>query len=279
MLHRTQIMKKLFFSLLCLVVVVPVFAQQVSVVENHKWCEDERNWDRSTSFHCEVREIALPSDRNLWEVDSGINGGVSVEGWDKDEAVILAKVFVRAKSTERARTLSDQVTINTNRVIEAEIPRLERGNQNKEMVSVSYQLFVPQQSNLILTTHNGGVKVENINGDVEFDVLNGGVKLNNMAGWVEGNTTNGGVEVHLHGDSWEGEGMEVRTTNGGVKLFIPDDYSAQLETSTVNGSMNFEIPVQVKGKVNRNVSATLGDGGKTISVHTVNGGVKVKKSE
>ena len=124
----------------------------------------------------------------------------------------------------------------------------------------------------------GGVTVRDVAGDVSFQVLNGGVTLANLAGDVEGQTTNGGLTVELTGDSWEGEGLDVKTTNGGVKLYIPDDYSAQLETGTVNGRMNFEFPVTVKGKLDRNISTTLGDGGKTIRVRTTNGGVTVARS-
>ncbi len=137
---------------------------------------------------------------------------------------------------------------------------------------------MPHESNLALETHNGGLSISNVDGDVSFEVLNGGVSLANLAGDVEGHTTNGGVSVHLDGDSWEGEGLNVKTTNGGVSLKIPEGYSAQLETGSVNGRLKFDFPVTVKGRLDRNISTRLGEGGKTIRVVTTNGAVSVGRS-
>ena len=137
---------------------------------------------------------------------------------------------------------------------------------------------MPHQSNLSLDTYNGGLSIRDVEGDMSFDVLNGGVSLVHVSGNVEGHTTNGGLSVKLEGDSWKGEGLDVNTTNGGVTLKIPENYSAQLETGTVNGRLNFDFPVTVKGKLDRKISTTLGDGGKTIRVMTTNGAVSVKRS-
>ena len=259
-------MKSLLFSLILLLTAGSVSAQEVTIIDDDEWCENEGNYNRGDySFHCEVREISLASNRDLWEVDSGINGGVSVEGWDQDEVLLRAKVYSRASTTERAEAISDGIEIETDNRIEADIPNLNEGRRDKESVTVSYQLFIPRESNLSLKTHNGGVRITNINGEVDFNVLNGGVKLTDMAGWVEGHTTNGGIEVSLAGTSWEGEGMDIRTTNGGVKINVPDAYSAQLETGTVNGSMKIDFPITVNGKINKSISTQLGDGGKNYS--------------
>jgi hypothetical protein len=50
---------------------------------------------------------------------------------------------------------------------------------------------------------------------------------------MHGRTTNGGVKVALTGSQWDGEGLDVTTTNGGVTLEVPSDYNAHLETGTV----------------------------------------------
>src|SRR2546430_4505707 len=41
--------------------------------------------------------------------------------------------------------------------------------------------------------------------------------------------------------SRSGEELNVRTTNGGVNLVMPDNYSAHLETSTVNGNVSSDF--------------------------------------
>ena len=98
-----------------------------------------------------------------------------------------------------------------------------------------------------------------------------------LAGDVQAETTNGGVHVELAGDSWEGEGLDVETRNGGVKLSIPEGYSAELETGTVNGRVNIDFPVTVQGQIGRSIETTLGSGGAPIRVKTRNGGVTISR--
>jgi DUF4097 and DUF4098 domain-containing protein YvlB len=94
---------------------------------------------------------------------------------------------------------------------------------------------------------------------------------------VRGRTTNGGVEVRLDGDTWDGEGLDLETTNGGIRLRVPEDYSARLETRTVNGSVDIDFPVTVQGNIGRSISATLGNGGALVRAVTTNGQVRVSR--
>jgi len=43
----------------------------------------------------------------------------------------------------------------------------------------------------------------------------------------------------------DGEELNITTTNGGVNVLVPDNYSAALETGTVNGNVSFGFPVNV----------------------------------
>jgi DUF4097 and DUF4098 domain-containing protein YvlB len=95
---------------------------------------------------------------------------------------------------------------------------------------------------------------------------------------VHGETTNGGVNVELSGDRWDGEELNVRTTNGGVNVSLPDNYSAHLETGTVNGNISVDFPITVQGRITRELSVNLGSGGPTIRAMTTNGGVRVRHS-
>jgi DUF4097 and DUF4098 domain-containing protein YvlB len=88
---------------------------------------------------------------------------------------------------------------------------------------------------------------------------------------------NGGLSIDLAGAGWDGGGMDVRTTNGGVTLSIPENYSAHLETGTVNGGLKTDFPITLQGEVKRELSLDLGGGGQTIRAVTTNGGVSIKR--
>jgi DUF4097 and DUF4098 domain-containing protein YvlB len=144
-------------------------------------------------------------------------------------------------------------------------------------LSVSYEIFVPRHTDLSLEASNGGIAIADVNGRMEFTALNGGVVLKRVAGDVHGSTTNGGLMIELSGDRWDGETLDVKTTNGGIVLAVPDNYSAHLETSTVNGNLSIDFPVTVQGRITRELAVNLGAGGPTVRAVTTNGGIKIKR--
>ena len=96
------------------------------------------------------------------------------------------------------------------------------GTGRREGWSVSDRIAVPTRTSLRLDTTNGGISVADIDGHVEFKTVNGGVKIASVSGEVKGRTTNGGVDVDLDGATWQGEGLDVQTSNGGVRIRIPE---------------------------------------------------------
>ena len=247
-------------------------AQQVRTVQDDDWC-DESWGDREHERYCEVREVTLGS-RDRLTVDGRTNGGIRVEGWDRDEILIRARVHAQAESEEAAREIVGDIRLDTGGTIEADGPRTGR----HEWWSVSYRIFVPRNSDLDLTTLNGGIRITDVSGDISFRATNGGVSLDGLSGDVSGSTTNGGLNVELTGEEWEGAGMDVRTTNGGVKINVPDGYSAHIESGTVNGAVRIDFPITVQGRIDRRISADLGRGGKTIRAVTTNGGVVIRRT-
>ena len=135
------------------------------------------------------------------------------------------------------------------------------------------------RSNLSLKTNNGGISITDVNGQLQFSALNGGVSLKRIGGSVKGGTTNGGLSVVLSGDRWDGETLDVSTTNGGVSMYIPENYSAHLETGTANGHLSIDFPVTVQGNITKELAVNLGSGGATIRAMTTNGGVKIRRGE
>ena len=243
--------------------------------QDQDWCYEWRGRGAERGWHCEVREFTMPAPEGVLRVDGGLNGGIEVEGWDETHVLVEARVSANARDDDDARDLVSRVTIEEGGTIRARGPSMG----DKESWSVSFRVFVPRRSDLDLETHNGGIAVRDLAGRVRFDALNGGVRLEELAGDIRGSTTNGGLHVRLDGERWDGAGMDVRTTNGGVQLAIPDDYNAHIETGTVNGGVWIDFPVVVQGNVrSRAFTFDVGEGGATVRVTTTNGGVRVQRS-
>ena len=236
-------------------------------------CQEETwNNDQSQSF-CEVREETLGRSGTI-AIDGRQNGGVSVKGWDQNQVLVRARVRTHAPTAGEAAQLAQQIRIETSG---AKIHASGPESRNKYQWSVSYEVFVPRRADLSVETHNGGISIYEVNGKIDFTALNGGVVLSKVAGAVRGSTTNGGLVVELTGDRWEGETLDVKTTNGGIVMVVPENYSAYLETGTVIGSINVDFPVTVQGKMNKQLAVNLGSGGPTVKAMTTNGGVRLKR--
>ena len=236
---------------------------------DQSWCGD---YDGDRARYCEVRVTTLAATGEL-EVDGGPNGSIEVEAWDGGTVEVEARVTANARSQERADEIAAGIElIAESGRIDSDGPRSLR----RESWAVSYRVRVPRSTNLELDTTNGGIEVVGVEGDMEFSTTNGGVRLIGLAGDVRGRTTNGGLRVELAGDRWAGDGMDVRTTNGGVTVMVPDGYSAELEVGTTNGGIDIDFPVTIQGRIGRrSLSTTLGDGGAPIRLGTTNGGVRV----
>ncbi|HYE57271.1 MAG TPA: DUF4097 family beta strand repeat-containing protein [Rhodothermales bacterium] len=260
---------------LSLIVLVPVGrAQQVTT--DHEWCRREQNSynnGRRYERHCEVRTYDL-GRVSSFTVDAGSNGGIKVIAWDRPTAELHARVTAQARTEEEARRLADGVEIRTGGTIRADIPD---DREDNEWASVSYELRVPRSSDLDLEANNGGIAIEGVTGRIRFETSNGGVALTDVGGDVEGRTSNGGLNVALSGERWEGEGLNVRTSNGGVRLSVPEGFGADLEVGTTNGQIDLGFPVTVEGRIGRRVQTTLGRGGPPVRVITTNGGVILRR--
>jgi DUF4097 and DUF4098 domain-containing protein YvlB len=235
------------------------------------WCRD--GGDSQRYRECEVRESTVPGGNPL-DIDPGRNGGVRITGWDRPEVHVRAKISAYAETQAEAKRLASGVRIDaTGTSIRAEGPATD----SDQHWNVSFEVQVPRNAMLNLHTINGGISIEDFRGTAKFSARNGGVSLSNVGGDIRGETTNGGITVDLSGDRWDGEGLDVETHNGGVKLTVPDNYSAALETGTVNGRINVDFPMTVQGRLSRQLTTTLGSGGAKLRVMTTNGGVSIRR--
>jgi hypothetical protein len=259
-------------AVLGLASLAPLQAQQLA--QSQDWCREQR-WNNDRSGVCEVRQYTLMAGAGALSIDAAPNGGIQVTGGPRGDVFIEARVVATADNEARAKEIASGVRIDAvSDKVTADGPS---GLGRQESWHVSYRVAVPTQTSLQLKSSNGGISVADVEGRIEARTVNGGVKFTNLAGEVMGRTSNGGVEVDLNGSTWVGAGLDVETSNGGVRIRIPEQYSARLEAGTLNGGFDIDFPLTVQGKVDREIAANIGAGGPLIRVRTHNGGLKVSK--
>jgi hypothetical protein len=221
---------------------------------------------------CEVRRTTLPVIDGQVSV-SGKNGGIDVIGEERQDIALEARVITQDSSRQEAASLAREVKIVTTGTIRAEGPTMW-GFDHRSW-SVSWSLRVPRHVAAELHTVNGGIKVTNVVGVMHLDTTNGGLTLDDLGGDVHATTVNGGLDVRLDGNEWHGAGLVAKSTNGGVTVKAPDQYSAHLVAQTVNGGISVGFPITVQGKIRHQIDTNIGQGGATLNFQTVNGGVSI----
>ena len=260
-------------------VVTPTFAQFRENTEKQLTCENG-GYDNDRVRHCEMREMNAPAIGRL-NIDGLRNGGASIKGWSRGDVLVRARVEASGETDSAATGMVSQVSIDTSG---GQV--LARGPEPHDNAwwSVSYEIFVPHNTDLSLKTHNGGINISDVRGQIHFEGNNGGVNMKRVAGDLTGSTVNGGIQVELTGTMSDFRQLELSTHNGGVTVAMPSTFSARFQAETNNGGIHSDFPLPPQPQIQPNVrprklDATIGAGGPLIHVTTSNGQVSLKKTE
>ena len=224
------------------------------------------------------------------------NGSITIHGADVAECSLTAKIVTRAGNDEQAQELSDQVSVTlvpSGNRLTAKIDKPTR--LINKSVSVSYDIQIPNQTNLELVTHNGTVHIvdisghsdatthngkmtaESVSGTTVLRTHNGSVNCREISGDAKLNTHNGGVDVVYSEAAPSVCEVSIVTHNGSVGFSAPPDFSARVNASTHNGSVHTDLPIMVTGKVSKSkLTGTIGTGEGNLHLETHNGSIKIR---
>jgi len=89
---------------------------------------------------------------------------------------------------------------------------------------------------------------------------------------------NGSVSATLGRADWVGE-ADFTTVNGGITLTLPAGVNTEVHAETVNGDLDTDFPLTVTGRFGpRRLRGTIGNGGRTLNLTTVNGSIRLRKA-
>lgn len=219
----------------------------------------------------------------------GINGDVRAVLASGAEAVVHARKHARHSDPEEVEIKvveSDEgVTICAVYPTPArahEENRCEPGDRwhsstNNNDVVVDFDVQVPPGVEFNGKTVNGEMSAEGLKADVRASTVNGSVRVS-TTGLAEASTVNGSVYAEFGRANWEDE-LEFSTVNGGITLVMPGKVDTEVRASTVNGEIESDYPLTITGKFGpRRLRGTIGAGGRTLNLSTVNGEIRLRKS-
>ena len=151
-----------------------------------------------------------------------------------------------------------------------------RGNDNND-TSVDFVIIVPRATNVQAASVNGSVAVTGTTGRIKANSVNGNVRAESTGGPVEANAVNGNVTARM--GAMGSDDLAYASVNGNVLVEFTGALDAEIEMSTVNGGFETNVPLTLHGRINpRHIRATIGRGGRSIKLSTVNGNVELRRN-
>ena len=142
----------------------------------------------------------------------------------------------------------------------------------KNDIAVRFTVQLPRNVAIDVSTLNGGLQVEGASAPVKATTVNGRIAVRTSTGPVNAQTVNGSIEAVMQSLS-RGD-VRLKTVNGSVSAGVPRDINATIDAETVTGRVETDFPVRVSGKISpRHLHGTIGNGGPTLELATVNGSV------
>jgi hypothetical protein len=258
-------------------------------------CINVGGWSLNARYERTV-QLSAPMKSGSTLAAKTHNGAITIAGADVTDCNLTAKITAHALTDEDAKEVAEQTKITlvpfgNKLTVKIEKPAI----MTRRSVSVELNAIVPNKTSLELNTHNGGVKITDITGDIDATTHNGGVTATQIAGntklethngritckEISGDaklrTHNGSIKIYYSEAAKPACDVSVVTHNGGVEFVAPPNFSAAVDVSTHNGSIKTDIPITVTGKVSKGkLTGTIGTGKGKLHLETHNGSIRIK---
>jgi DUF4097 and DUF4098 domain-containing protein YvlB len=266
------------------------------------------------SVHEEKRfQVTGTPDLSLTTFD----GSVEIRSWDKPE--ILVEIEKRASNKTLAEAIKVR-TEQSGSTITVDVKKPDGGQPTfgfKVSPSARIVASVPRHCNIVARSEDGSIKIERVDGRIDlhtgdgsvrgvdiagtlrvhtgdgllrFDDVTGSIDLESGDGGarvsgtlqsVKLKTGDGSVEVRAEEGSSMTDDWEIRTGDGGLRLELPEKFSASLDASTGDGVVRvrgFGEPVtggrDDEGR--RELKRPLSGGGRLLRLRSDSGSIVVK---
>ena len=137
---------------------------------------------------------------------------------------------------------------------------------------------------LTVATGDGSVTLDEVDGDVDVDSGDGGVSVSGKIGIAKLHTGDGSITFRAATGSSMKDDWSMTTGDGGVALYLPSDFAAELDAHTGDGSIRNDLNVTAESeggdrdKERRTLKGKIGAGGKTLRIRTGDGSIRLKTS-
>jgi DUF4097 and DUF4098 domain-containing protein YvlB len=134
---------------------------------------------------------------------------------------------------------------------------------------------------MMLETHDGSVVLDGIAGDLDLTTGDGSVSVSGKPAGLKLKTGDGSITLRAEPGTVMKDDWSVSTGDGGVTVYLPSDFAAELDAHTGDGSIRSELDVSGDdpgAHERRTLRGRIGSGGKLLKVRTSDGSIRLKVS-
>ncbi len=223
-----------------------------------------------------------------------VNGDIELKRWEKPE------IYVFIKKSSRSRSILEKTDIifeELNGELKIKVKKRDGWRIfGGSIANVEITINTPSPKELYLSTVNGSVEINQMEGTLNVSSVNGKISIISHKGKIKSETVNGSIYLSkiygtLRGETVNGsinaefidieEYLDLSTVNGSVTLGIENLDNAEVKVETVNGGINieeFQKPMKKLSLKRRSAYFIVGDGRRKINIETVNGSIKIGSS-
>ncbi|SRR5581483_5418280 len=233
--------------------------------------------DQGREFHWKG---TLPADQTV--AIKNVNGDIDATGIDGSEIEVSAVKTGPDADEVRIEVIpsADGVTICA--VYPGSSARCgdsyhNHSHHDNSEAQVHFNVRVPKNLRFSADNVNGSVRAEKMGRFVRANSVNGNVEVSTAA-WAQAETVNGSIEATMGDAAWNGT-LKIESVNGSITLDMPNDFSAEVSFSSLNGSIRSDFPLTTSDHwpVGHSASGRIGNGGRELKLKTVNGSVDLRK--
>jgi len=142
--------------------------------------------------------------------------------------------------------------------------------------TVDYLVRVPPGVKVDVSTVAGQVLVSGATSAVTARTVDGSVGVQTASGPVDLRTVNGSVKASVAALT-SPDDIRIETVNGSVRAEVPAALQGAFDLENVNGSIRSDFPLAASGSEHHHLTGTIGTGGGSVQLKTVNGSVTLTK--
>jgi DUF4097 and DUF4098 domain-containing protein YvlB len=207
---------------------------------------------------------------------NNFSGQIHITGSNRNNVVIHA---VRRATRDRLDRIRLDINATASRItIEANRKDSSSREEKDNVVETTFEIEVPQQTELDINAFSSDVHVENVSGRQRLHTFSGTIQIDDAAGRLDAETFSGEIKADLQ-RSAGAPVLRMKTFSGDIEVKLASSAQGRIDFTSFSGSLDTSLPLRYRSGNRRNVHGELGGGGATndLEFNTFSGDVRLRE--